>query len=416
MKINLLFLLALVFSSFAFAQEVKCGEKELQLSQYIADNDHKKAIELWKDLKTSCPNYSEKIYLSCSRELQYQIEIADSKDKESKVNDLLDLYNQYDKYFPNNKNGNYEKRAITLFTYKVGKPEDLYYFLNQAFEKEKETFANSQAIYNYFEFYFTHYKENKSIIPLEQLLDKYCAVSSLISENSKKFPFNKDEYHRVELAIDLLLDNILTKENIIPYAQKKIDTNSIDNTWLESTAKALFKKCKNNSIFEIVAKKLDDVNPSSISAYYLATYYLNTGNQDNAIEYYKKSAEISSDPIEKATTYYAIATITATSDRATSEKMIFKALESNPKNGRYYVFLANLYANSFEECATNEIEKKGIYKLASNTVLKAAIVESRLKPTADAMSVEYLKKSVFDSKTKVKSVKIGCWIQQTVQF
>ena len=91
--------------------------------------------------------------------MQYQIEIADPKEKESKVNALVQLYNQYDKYFPNNKNGNYEKRAIALYTYKVGTPEDLYSYLNQAFEKEKETFSNSEALYTYFEMYFAKYKE-----------------------------------------------------------------------------------------------------------------------------------------------------------------------------------------------------------------------------------------------------------------
>ena len=96
--------------------------------------------------------------------------------------------------------------------------------------------------------------------------------------------------------------------------------------------------------------------------------------------------------------------------------MVLNALANNPSNGRYYIFLANLYANSVNECGTNVNERKAIYKLASNTALKAILVEPRLKPTADAMSAEYLKKAFLDGDSKVKSVKIGCWIQQTIQF
>lgn len=96
--------------------------------------------------------------------------------------------------------------------------------------------------------------------------------------------------------------------------------------------------------------------------------------------------------------------------------MVLNALENNPSNGRYYIFLANLYANSVEECGTNAIEKNAIYKLASITALKAKDVEPRLKPTAEAMSSDYLNKISFDKKSKVKSAAIGCWIKQKVEF
>jgi len=69
-----------------------------------------------------------------------------------------------------------------------------------------------------------------------------------------------------------------------------------------------------------------------------------------------------------------------------------------------------------DECAASENEKKAIYKLASDTVLKGAVVEPMLKVTCDMMSKDYLKNVVFDAKSKVKEVKIGCWINQTVQF
>jgi tetratricopeptide (TPR) repeat protein len=416
MKTKLLILFVIVFSSFVNAQEGKCSEKEKLLNQYLTDSVNKKALEVWEDVKVSCPSFSEKIYILGNKVLQYQIEIADAKDKESKVNDLLNLYDQFDKYFPNNKNGNYEKRALALLKNKVGKPEDLYLYLNQAFEKEKETFLNSQAIYTYFEMYFSQYKENNSNISLDELFDKYCAVSSLITENSRKFPFKKEEYNRVSAGIDLLMQNVITKENFISYAQKKLEDNNSGTIWLEATAKSLSVLCKNNPVFGSVAAKLDDVKPTSTSAYYLATYNLNIGNQEKAIEFFKKSAELSKDSLEKATIYYSIATILSNSDKATSEKMVLNALASNPSNGRYYIFLANLYANSVNDCGANQNERNAIFKLASNTVLKSVEVEPRLKPTADTMSAEYLKKMLLDTDSKVKTVKIGCWIQQTIKF
>lgn len=415
MKGKLFFLLVL-FVSFANAQEKNCAVKEKQLAQYLIDNENNKALVLWNEAKVSCPDFSENLYKLGNRIIQYQIEIADAKDKESKVKDLLQFFNQYDKYFPANKNGNYEKRAIALYTYNLGTPQEVFSYLDKAFDKEKETFANSQAIFNYFELYFSKFKASKTEMSNETLLDKYCAVNALIATNSSKYPTKKEEYHRVELGIDLLMKDILTKDNIVAYTQKKLESNSVDTSWLEPVARVLSVKCKNQPLFETVASKLDKINPTSVSAYYLATYYLNTGDQEKAIELFKKSAELAPTKLEKATTYYSIASILASSDKATSQKMVLSALENNPSNGRYYIFLANLYANSVQECGANTIEKNAIYKLASNTVLKSIEVEPRLKPTAEAMSAEYLKRMIFDDHSKEKSATIGCWIQQTVQF
>ena len=83
------FLLLLILSSFVNAQEKNCADKEKQLVQYLSDNENKKALDLWNELKVSCPDYSESLYTLGNRILQYEIEIADSKDKESKVKDLL---------------------------------------------------------------------------------------------------------------------------------------------------------------------------------------------------------------------------------------------------------------------------------------------------------------------------------------
>jgi tetratricopeptide (TPR) repeat protein len=415
MKAKLFFLL-LILTSFANAQENSCADKEKQLAQYLIDNDNNEALDLWNTVKVSCPDFSEKIYVLGNKILQYQIEIADSKDKESKVNDLMLFFNQYDKFFPANKNGNYEKRAIALYTYNVGTPQELFSYLDKAFKKEKETFANSQAIYNYFELYLKHYNENSSVISIDELLDKYCAVNQLIVANSSKYPTKKEEYHRVELGLDILMKDFLSVDKIVAYAQKKLESNTVDTSWLEPVARVLSVKCKNQSIFEKVATKLDKINPTSVSAYYLATYNLNIGNQEKAIELFNKSAELAPTKLEKATTYYAIATILSNGDKPTCQKMVLNAIENNPNNGRYYIFLANLYANSIEECASNSNEKNAIFKLASNTALKAITVEPRLKPTAEAMSSEYLKRMIFDDHSKDKSATIGCWIQQKVQF
>ena len=186
-----------------------------------------------------------------------------------------------------------------------------------------------------------------------------------------------------------------------------------DIYWLQSVAKMLSVSCKNAPIFESIAAELHARKPSAKSAYYLATYNLNTAKQDKAIEFFTESVKLESDKMTKATTAYTIASILSTTDKEKSKEMTLTAIENNPTNGRYFIFLGNLYANAVSECGTNDLEKNAIYKLASDTVLKAIIIEPRLKGTSEELSKSYLQKMV-TTKGNKKSVKLGCWINQTV--
>lgn len=416
MKAKLIFLLVVVFSYYAKAQEMNCGEKGNQMSKYIANKEYDKALAVWNDLKASCPTYSEQIYTLSSQILQYNIEIASPENKEKEVRELIQLYDLYDKNFPYNQNGNFEKRAMALYDNKAGSEDEIYNFLNLAYEKQRNTFTNSQAIFVYFQYFFEKNKSDKSTAGIEKLLDKYNVVSALVENNSQKLPLKADEYSRVIAGLDSYMGDLLTCDNLLPYAQKNYEKHQLDIDWLSATAKALFVKCKSAPIFGTIATQLHSLQPTSKSAYYLATYTLQTGDQNKAVDFFTQSVSLATNKMEKATTAYTIASILSSSDKGKAKEMVQTAIENNPSNGKYFIFLANLYANSVGECGTNAEEKKAIYKLASDTVLKAIAVEPRLKVTCDKMSNNYLKNVVSDNTSKVKEVKIGCWINQTVRF
>lgn len=416
MKTKLFFLFVIVFSHFANAQEVNCANKEKQLSQFIADSDYAKALDLWNDAKTSCPTFSEKMYVLGSQVLQYNIEIAKPEDKEKNVRELIKLYTQLDKNFPNNKEGSFEKSAMALYNNKAGEEVEIYMLLDKAFELQKSTFTNPQAIFIYFNSFFDKYKSENSSVTIEKLLTKYTSVASLVEENSQKFPEKADENGRVLQGMNSLMDFYLICDNLIPFAQKNFEANKSNPSWLGSIAKSLSVSCKSAPIFETISLELHKVKPSSKSAYYLATFYLNTGKQEKATDYFTQSISLSNDKMEKATTAYVAASVLASSDKGKAKEMILLAIDNNPSNGKNYIFLADLYANGLSECASNDDEKKAIYKLASDTVLKAAQAEPRLKTTSESMSKRYLQNVVVDKKSKVKSVYLGCWINQTVQF
>lgn len=415
MKVKLLFSLVLFVSFFARAQKEHCAEVEKQLDQFIMDKDYKQAYDSWLELQSKCPNYSEKTYLLGKEVLQYRIDAAENE-IETTVRDLIKLFNQYDYNFPNNSNANDVNRAMALYENHVGSDDEIFSYLDKAFSKQKETFTNAEAIGVYFRLYYEKYKEGKSNITVSQLLEKYSEVTALCDANSAKLPQVQAEYARVIQGMKGAMSSLLICDNLIPFYQKNFESHKTDVKWLESAATVLSVKCKIAPIFETIASELHKISPSSKSNYFLGIYALNTRKQEQAISYFNESVDMTTDKAEKAKTAYMIASIVSVSDKAKSKEMVLIAMENDPGNGKYYVFLAELYANSASECASSENEKKALYKLASETVLKAGTIDPYLKNTAEKASANYLKSAAINSSLKNKSIKIGCWINETVQL
>lgn len=416
MKITFLLFTTFLFSVAAFAQKEDCAQKEEDFGKLIQDRDYAKAYEILPELTASCPKYSEKIYVLASQVLQYNIESSDADKVEFKVWELMKLLDAYDKNFPENSNGNFQKKALALYNNKLGTDQEIYDLLDKSFTFQRDTFTNSQLVYIYLKTYYQLSRDEKSGITNDDLIAKYNAVNELAASNAKKFPETAPEYNRVLKSSKSLFSGILTCDNLVPFALKGFDKNSDNISWLESTALSLSEKCKTAPIFEKIGLQLHKLNPSANSAYYLGDFYLNTSKQEKAIEYYNQSVNLANNPADKAKTAYVIATILANSNKAKAKEVIKVCIENDAKNGKYYVFLANLYATSVTSCGSTDLEKKAIYKLASDTVLKAAQVDNQLTSLSEKSSGEYLKKAAIDKNSKTKSVKINCWINETVQF
>ena len=421
MKVTLFIFIYLLNLGGIYAQEVNCVEKQSALSEFVNQYKFKEASELLAVLRKKCPSQSEDLYLLGITILQNNIAVASETTKEAAVRDLLKLYDQYDANFPNNKNGNLVNKAMTLHDNKKGDDKEIYAILNKAFTSNPNQFTNPNALYIYFKLYHTNFKNKNTGFSLNQLLERYNEVTTVIDKNSISFPKKAEEFKNAQRACKSLVKEFLTPENLIPMAEKKFDANSKNTEWLATTANLLSDKCAAAPIFGKVAMQLHQLQPTSKSAYHLANYNLKNRNTKQAVDYFNQSATLATDKVEKAKMYYTIATIIAATDKAEARKMILAAIENEPKNGSSYLLLANLYSNSITECETSTLVKKAIYLLANQTAQKAAEAEPRFKSTADQLAKEYAKNA--PTKTELEQIQkaggkvtIGCWINETVQF
>ncbi len=421
MKSTVIFLVYLMGLGLVSAQEVNCVEKQKEFSDVVSKQNFKQANELLSVLRKKCPSQSEEMYQLGITTLQYNIDASSDTNKEVAVRDLLKFYDQYDANFPNNKNGNSVHKAMVLYNNKKGDDKEIYALLHKAFTTNQEQFTDATALYTYFKLTFDSYKNKTQGVTFDQLMEKYNDVMAAIEKNSLAFPKKALEYQNAERASKSLLKEFLTTENLVASAEKGFEANSKNISWLSTTANLLSEKAASSPIFGKVATQLHQLQPTSKSAYHLGNYNLKTKNNKQAVEYFTQSATLSTNPSEKAKTYYTAAIVVASNDKAQARKFITSAIDNEATNGSYYMFLANLYTNSVDECGTTPLNKKAIYQLANQVAQKGAQVEPRLKPTAEQFTKEYAKNNPtsqeLDQLKKMGGkVTIGCWINETVQF
>jgi len=410
---KLLLLISFINLGIANSQEVNCADKQKEITSLLDEKEYKSATDVLMEILKKCPKYNEKNYQLGIDILQYNIDLSTDETREVAVNDFVKLLDLYDANYPNNKNGNSVKKAMTLYNYKVGDEKEVFSLLDKTYTKDKTQFVDANAIFTYFKLYRDQYLDKSKKISETALMDKYNQILILLEETSNAFPDKNIDFRNATFATKALMKEDLSPEKLVLYAETSFEKNKSNTSWLEATLKLLVEKSSSKAVFGKLAETLHQLKPSSKSAYYLGEFNLKNLKIDQGLSYFQEAIKSSDDKLEKAKIAYAMATIYANSDKAKSREMVRLAIENDSQNGKYYIFLANLYANSVQECGAKKEQINGIYKLASNTVLKAGAVDSKLKSTADQLSKKYLSSMTSQNQ---KSIQIDCWINEAVQF
>lgn len=448
MKTKLTFLIALFFGYVTTAQD--CGEKLSIYSELAKMKSHAEAYSHLQDLRKNCASSHQAIYIYGEQTLNYMIDNAKSpQDKEAQVRDLMKLFGEYDQNFPDNGRGNNVKKAMALFLNNVGTKEEVYQILDNVFKTDLENFTNFQALYVYFEIYVDDFEKGNKGIQLQQVFDKYDMISDKLETETKKMSDEKDaliqkqedgtplttkeerDFNRFEVnlenietvvsSMDAKIELLASCDRLIPFFEKSFEEKKGDAEWLRRAAARLDRKnCSGDALFGKISDALHILNPTAESAYNLGVSYYNKKNNTKALEYFNQSADLQKDNIKKANIYYTIASnIYANSNKVQARAYAEKALAARPSFGRAYLFIAQLYANSVNECNDDPFDKRAIYWLAAQTAKKAGQVDSGLKATADQTANAYDQRApsrseIFSSGKAGQNIPFKCWVGKSV--
>ena len=418
----IIFMIGVLFITNANAQKFDCSSKINEYQTLFKAKKITESFDAWSEVRKNCPKENEVIYTDGVKILQYKIDnTTTAEEKERLVRDVLKVYDQYNKNFPISVPDFEINKAMALFNNKIDAKDEIFNLLDSGFSKASKNVTDATTIFTYFKMYCEKFTAGDKRMTSNSLLEKYTLVSTMLNQLMVSNPTKANEYKTALKGVNALVKDLATCENLADFYTKNFDTNKDNSDWLTSALLSLFEKCSTKPIFNTLAERLYSIKATAQSSNFMALSNLKQRKFPDAIKFYTESAELQTNPIEKAKTYYTLATGLLSGDLPKSKENLNKALASDPQMGKAYLFLAQLYANNADNCGKTDFEKKAIYCLAIETANKAAVAEPRLKPTSDKMAADFAKQSlttdeIAKAKMEGKSITIGCWINETVTF
>ncbi|MFN3753163.1 tetratricopeptide repeat protein [Flavobacterium sp.] len=415
-------LIAILFITISNAQKFDCSSTITTYQEFFKVRNITDAFDSWSQVRKNCPKQSEVVYQDGILILQYKIDnAANAEEKETLVRDLMKLYDQYNKNFPETTTDFEVRKAMALHDNKIEATNEVLSLLDSGFSKASSNITNANAIYTYFSLCHEKYKAGDPKFSSEFVLDKYTLVNAMLSNLQNSNSDKANDYKTAQRGINALAKDLATCDNLAMYYEKKYELNKDNNDWIVSALTNLGDKCSAKPIFNTMAQNLYAAKATAKSAHFMAVATLKQKKFDESIQFYQESAELETNPLEKAKIYYTLGTGLLFGDKAKSKESLIKSLQANPSMGRAYLFLAELYTNGAEECGKTDFEKKAIHYLALQTAKKAILSEPKMKAAADKIVEKLASKAptqaeINKEKMNGKSLTIGCWINETITF
>jgi tetratricopeptide (TPR) repeat protein len=247
------------------------------------------------------------------------------------------------------------------------------------------------------------------------------ALSSRDSRNKRIYNVNSNAIGTFLSNLDAIIAIEATCENLIPLYQRNFEANKTDAIWIKRAASRMdSKNCSDDPLFVTLVEALHALEPSADSAYYLGLLNDKSGNADEALKYYEESIALETDDYKKAKILLKIANKFKTAGRfASARSYANKALGFQPSLGRAYLLIANMYADSANQCGDSQFNKRAVYWLAADMAKKAGQVDASLKKVASQTTESYMgrapsKTDIFTEGNAGAVIKFDCWINRSV--
>ncbi|PWL40325.1 hypothetical protein DKG77_05755 [Flagellimonas aquimarina] len=433
--------------SMAQAQNPECMTNLSIYAEHAKVKNYDAAYEPWKMVYESCPDINKANFSYGEKILSHKIKNSSGADKDGYIQDLMSLYDNSLKYFPQkfSKAGVAIDKALLSYDNKMASDDQLYDMLGTAFQGDKKNFKNPKALYLYFSTLVDLHKSSKK--ELQEVFDVYDDVTEKVEDENKKLTAivtrllpkdslgtltskekrqlkaattNSKSYGKIAGSIDSKLGDLANCENLIPLYEKNYEAKKGDVNWVKRAVGRMFSKdCTDDPMFRKLFEAQLALDPSADAYMYGGVLKQKSGDTKGAIADFNKAVELETDAYRKSNILYKIATTVRRSSKSQARSYALKAINANSSNGKAYLLIANLYAGSANACGTTAFEKRAIYWKAAEMARKAGRVDPSLSGRASKTAASYsakapTKEMIFSSGKAGQRISFNCWVGGSV--
>ena len=391
--------------------------------EFFKQNNYEDAVRPWTIVYNECPRATKNIYLHGEDMLTDAIENAEDADRKKVLLDsLMGLYDKRIKYF-NQEGFVLGKKGLDFIQYSENTIENFkkgYDWLKKSIElRGKE--SSMAVLVVYLNTTSTLYQNDE--VSGEAVLENYSKTYGIAEEMLAQNP-NSSRYQKLVETLDKIFEasGAATCENLIALYKPRFEDNQDDKELVNKIIGLLEgSRCKDSDFYMQVNVRLNEIDPTPEHAHHLAELYYGDENIDKAIQYFKQAIKLQEDKEKKAGYYMQLAQIAYgdLNDMPTSRGYARNAAELDPDNGRPYILIGRMYAESVNQCGSDDFEKKAVLWAAVDKFLQAKKVDSDIAEEANGYINSYQprfpdKKSIFFHNYQIgDSYRVGCWINET---
>ncbi len=388
------------------------------------------AHKYWRNVLHDCPKATENIYVDGVKMTNYRIKkTKDASAKKSLIDTLMMLYDMRIHYFPlHYKTKKPQVGAILgrkgVDYYKLDPAKNYlktYEILGEAIKLDKNRAKGPVYIY-----YFRSVTKmaQKGDTDTAAVVDAYDMISDYIDSNIEYYikkgnKKKEEEYNNIKGNIENTFEPFANCTDLVRIYKKKYDANPEDIGLLKKITKLLDKKdCLDSQLYFDAIVALYKLEPSPESAYLIGKMLLIDQKYNEAVPYLEEAIKMENETRAYKALIFLAEDFSSLKQNVKARNVALKAAKLNPKAGKPYAIIGDLYASTASSCGNDELTKKVAYWAAVDKYKKAKAVESDLAESMNKRIASYRKYFpptellFFHNLNEGDSYTVECWINE----
>ncbi len=402
----------------------KCVRNLSIYVEYYRQRNYGMAVEPWRWVYENCPAARQNTYIHGANLIKYLYSNEnDPVRREMYVDSLMQLYDKRIKYF--NKEGSVlGRKAADLYTFRPNNVLEIYEISEKSITLEGNESSADVILIN---FHSLSNLVDAGAKDVEEIVKAFDRAMNIIDHNIAANGKKVESYNVAKNNIDAMFTPYASCENITNIYKPRFDNNPKDVELLEKIIEMLDKSgCTDEKLFYDATLSLHEINPTAESAFLMGKMEQESGNYNRAVDFFEQALPLYENEEEKFSAYMRLVEILFRKQKKYSEARSYalKAADARPNDGRPYLLIAEMYADSAKQCGDNEFTEKVAYWAAVDKAFYAkkidddSAVADRADVLIDAWSKHFPTKEniFFYGFDEGESYTVKCWINETTRI